>query len=85
MVRPRDNDPLQKTGDRASYVEGYIGMARGYVGLPASALGSRWSELGESERISLSYNMPCIRYICSSYSCSYYLPTFLIATRRKVV
>lgn len=42
-VKSRDDDPHQRTGGRASYAEGYIEIARGYVSTQASR--SRQSRL----------------------------------------
>jgi len=36
-VKSRDDDPHQRTGDRASYAEGYGRIARGYVSTEASS------------------------------------------------
>ena len=36
-VMSRDADPHQRTGDRASYAEGYSGIARGYVSTQTSS------------------------------------------------
>lgn len=49
------------------------------------SLVSRWFEVVVKACVTLRCNMSCNRYISSSYICNCFLPTFLIATRRKAV
>lgn len=44
QVKSRDDDPHQRTGDRASYAEGYSRIARGYVSTEASSTHQSLSE-----------------------------------------